>query len=90
MKAADGNGGVGFVRKETKWMTSSPVLAQALSHHCANLRGGPEHRHVHLIGGRRASLAAEYPPKLVATVLRGLKEQLRVDGRELHSFEAGP
>ena len=55
--------GVGFVRKETKWMTSSAELANALSGKCSNFTGGPWHRHVHLVGGNRAEAAATYPPE---------------------------
>ena len=40
----------GLVRKETTWMTNSPVLAQLLEGTCSNLRGGEWHRHVQLIG----------------------------------------
>ena len=82
--------GVGFVRKETKWMTSSAELAKALSGECSNYLGGHWHRHVHLMGGKRVEAAATYPPKLVKGILKALKMQMQKDGYELHSFGAGP
>ena len=81
--------GVGFVRKETKWMTSSAELAKVLAGVCSNFTGGPWHRHVRLIGGNKARFAAICPPKLVSAVLKAFKEQLRKDGYDLHSFAAG-
>ena len=82
--------GAGFVRKETKWMTSSAELANVLGAVCSNATGGPWHRHVRLMGGNRAELAATYPPKLVKEVLQAIKVQMQKDGYELHSFAAGP
>ena len=38
-----------------------------------------EHRHVHLIGGRTAAAAAEYPVALVVAVLKALKRQMIKD-----------
>ena len=52
------DGREGFVRKETCWMTSSAEIADVLR---GDGRWKHEHRHVHLIGGRRAAAAAEYP-----------------------------
>jgi hypothetical protein len=77
----------GFVRKETGWLTNSPVLAKILE-------GGVDqctHRHVHLIGGLAAA-AAVYPPKLVSAVLQGIKEQMILDGHlsHLETFASGP
>ncbi len=50
------------------------------------------HRHVHLIGDRRAVAAAEYPVKLVLAILRAFRRQLKADARweAMHSFDAGP
>ena len=81
----------GLVRKETTWMTNSPVLAQLLEGTCSNLRGGEWHRHVQLIGGLAAG-AARYPPALVEAVLRGIKEQMMSDGHlsPLEAKVAGP
>jgi len=78
MKAEDANG-VGYVRKETEWLTNCPELAKVLEGVCSNNEGRTWHRHVHLVGGRAAA-AAEYPPKLVAAVLKALRKQLIADG----------
>lgn len=91
MTAIDSNGQQGYVRKETGWMTNSPVLARVLEGTCSNNLGGEWHRHIYCMGGI-AKAAQVYPPKLVRAVLQGLKEQLKLDGH-LSSFEetsAGP
>ena len=82
--------GTGFVRKETKWMTSSPELAKVLQGTCSNYKGRDWHRHIHLEGGSRTAPSAQYPPGLVCAVLRSFRTQLLEDGQELHSFAAGP
>lgn len=69
-----------YVRKETGWMTNSPVLAEILRGTCSNSDGKAWHRHVSLIGGGRAHAARVYPPALVKAVLKGIKEQMRQDG----------
>ena len=93
MEATDPRGlqGTGYVRKETGWMTNSPVLAEILEGVCTNETGGPWHRHVHLIGGI-ARGAAVYPPKLVSAVLKGLKRQMTENGHlsTLESHSSGP
>ena len=91
MKANDVAGNEGYVRKETGWMTNSPVLAEILQGECSNKQGGLWHRHVRLIGGI-ARGAAVYPPKLVNAVLKGLKEQMVEDGSlsAVDAYAAGP
>ena len=71
-----------YVRKPTKWLTNSRRLAEILEGKCKNTEGD-WHRHVRVMGGNRSQLAAIYPPKLVAAVLRGLKEQIKDDGMAL-------
>ena len=59
---------------------------------CTNLSGGaPWHRHFHLIGGG-IDFSARYPPRLVAGVLKAVRDQLRQDGHlsALESSIAGP
>ena len=69
----------GYVFKRTRWVTNSRVLASILDGRCSNQTGvEPEHRHLTLIGGC-AAMAAVYPPKLVAAVLKGLREQMKQD-----------
>ena len=81
------HGQQGYVRKETKWATSSPRLAALLSGQCSG-----DHRHAHLIGKRRAAAAAVYPPKLVEKVLRDFKRLMVDDGKADHVslYAAGP
>ena len=87
MKAADGQG-EGSVKKETTWLTNSPILAQTLQGCCSNKEGKVWHRHVHLVDGR-ARAAQKYPPKLVHAILKAIRRQLECDG-ELHSLSHGP
>ena len=68
---SEDNQGVGYVRKETSWLTNSEVLAGVLAGECDG-----SHRHVHLVNGRARS-AQIYPPKLVAAILRGIKKELK-------------
>ena len=70
--------GVGYVRKETQFVTNSKILATLLEGHC---EGG--HRRVHLINGR-AGFAQVYPPKLVKAILKAVKQELR-NRNELNS-----
>ena len=79
MRQEDGEG-MGFIRKETGWLTSSKHIASVLQRECPN-QGSDEkkwHRHIHLIGGR-AHHARVYPPKLCRAVLRGLRRQVEED-----------
>ena len=88
MESEDENG-MGLVKKETGWLTSSPELAMTLKGVCSNTDGSrPWHRHVPLIGGGRARKAAVYPPKMVAAVLRAIRRQMHCDGM-ICSMEAG-
>lgn len=63
---AEDQQGVGFIKKQTCWLTNSPEMAECISGKC---KGG--HRHVHLINGR-ARAAQTYPPKLVS-ILKGIR-----------------
>ena len=72
--------GEGPVKKETYWVTNSRFIAAELDRECTNKTGdAPWHRHVHL-ENHRAHAARIYPPKLVAAIVRGLREQLRSTG----------
>lgn len=56
--------GKSFVKKQTKWLTNSPVLAEILEGVCSNeIPGKGWRRHVHLVNGR-AKMARIYPPEL--------------------------
>ena len=76
------------MKKQTRWLTNSPVLAEALTGCCSNSLGKTCHRHVHLIDGR-AKGAQVYPPKLVRGILKAIRKQLEMDG-EICSLDAGP
>ena len=56
-------------------MTNSWAIAERLKRTCT---GG--HRHIILVGGR-AKKAQQYPDELCKEILRGLEEQMRIDGR---------
>ena len=43
--------GEGLVKKMCKFVTDSRRLAEALDQRCRNLSGGPQHKHLVLIGG---------------------------------------
>eukprot|EP00973_Karenia_brevis_P017154 2355852-Karenia_brevis.AAC.1 len=77
MRSVDAQG-EGLVKKETRWMTNSPELAEVLEGTCSNKEGLTWPRHVQLINGR-AKEAKQYPPKLVEAILRGLRRQLEKD-----------
>ena len=79
--------GAGFVRKETRWLTTSWYIAEALKGSCP---GG--HRHIRCWGGDRSVQAQVYPPKLCAAILEGLRRQL-LASREvsaIQTFASGP
>ena len=48
--------GTSLVKKPTKFMTSAPLIAEALGRKCTNITQPPhlQHRHVHLMNGRAA------------------------------------
>ena len=72
-------------------MTNSLEIAVILRGSCPNTLGGDWHRHIHLIGGsKRTALVAQYPPRMVAAILRAFKKQLVVDGEDISSFSVGP
>lgn len=77
-----------LVKKQTRWLTNSPVLAAALAGCCSNKQGKTWHRRIHLIDGRTKA-AQTCPPKLVLGILRAIRRQLELDG-EICSLESGP
>ena len=90
MTGRDNQGQEGFVRKNTRWLTSSQEIAEVLRGSCSNERGGEQHRRMQLIGGGHAAAADQYPVALVTAVIRGLQRQLHEDAGSLHEFHAGP
>ena len=85
LTAEDGQG-IGYVRKETQWVTDSREVAEAIAGKCDG-----RHRHVQLINGR-ARQAQIYPPKLVSAILKGIKKELHNIGEldMLSELVAGP
>jgi hypothetical protein len=83
---SEDNEGIGYVRKQTMWLTNSKELAKTLEKKCSGM-----HRHVQLINGR-AKHAQVYPPKLVSAILRGIRQELRNAGElsALSELVAGP
>ena len=74
MTSKDKYGRIGPVYKPTKWMSNSPAILSRLSRRCTK----GQHQHVQLIGGRAAA-AAIYPPNLCLQILRGVRDQARID-----------
>ena len=68
-------GNVGPACKATGFMTNDEYIAEAVNRHCF---GG--HNHIHLLSGR-AKFCEEYPPRLVAAILRALQQTMRAVGR---------
>ena len=76
--------GEGLVKKETCWVTNSEFIAYELDVECTNASATAVwHRHVHLVN-QRANAARIYPPKLVAAILRGAREQMRATGEMMN------
>eukprot|EP00971_Amphidinium_carterae_P216487 4297309-Amphidinium_carterae.1 len=80
----------GLVLRQTGWLTNSEHIAAAMSRGYSSKESPREqwHRHVHITGDR-AKGAQSYPPVLIASILRGLRDQLRENG-ELSSLAIGP
>jgi hypothetical protein len=81
-QTVDFNGEMGLVLKPTGWMSNSECILKEVSRRCENenLPRNEWHTHVHLVGSSRTRPAQDYPPALVAAILKGLTAQLRVDG----------
>ena len=80
MKLKNAQGELLHVRKETLWMTNSLQIALELQGTCENVLKGKEvHRHVQLVGERRAKAAQIYPKELVEAIVRGLKKELEMN-----------
>ena len=89
MKSKDASG-IGYARKPTRWGTNCEVLARILEKECPNKEGKTWHRHVMVLNGR-AKAAQVYPPALVAAILKGIREHMKVDGeiKDLGNLNVG-
>jgi len=67
--------GEALIRKPTGFMTNAEMIATRLARRCD---GG--HRHIHLVNGR-AKKAEVYPEDLCKEIIRGLRDQMEIDGR---------
>ena len=87
LKARGSNEKVEFMRKQTRWITSSKEIAEVLR---GDGRWKRDRRHVHMTG--KSETACEYPASLVVAMLSAIKRQMISDGAirvgELHF--AGP
>jgi hypothetical protein len=63
------------VKKPTGFMSNSPKICERLRKLCPG-----KHRHISLTGGR-AKIAEIYPDALCSEILKGVIEQMRIDGR---------
>ena len=76
-----------FVRKQTRWLTSSKEIAEVLR---GDGRWKRDRRHIHMTGKPEA--VSEYPASLVVAMLSAIKRQMISDGAirigEMHF--AGP
>ena len=68
-------GSVGQACKATRFMTNDGYIAEAVNRHCF---GG--HDHIQLVSGRAKS-CEKYLPRLVAAILRALRQSMRAAGR---------
>ena len=75
MTSVDSVGNVGLACKATGFMTNDEYIAEAVDRHCF---GG--HDHIQLLSGRAKS-CGKYPPRLVAAILRALRQSMRAAGR---------
>ena len=75
MTSVDRARNVGLACKATGFMTNDEYTAEAVNRHCF---GGPDH--IQLLRGRAKS-CEKYPPRLVAAILRALRQSTRAAGR---------
>ena len=75
MTSVDSAENVGPACKDTGFMTNDEHIAEAVNRHCF---GG--HDHIQLLSGRAKS-CEKYPPRLVAAILRALRQSMRAAGR---------
>ena len=64
-----------FMRKQTRWLTSSKEIAEVL---CGDGRLKRDRRHIHMTG--KSETVSEYPVSLVVAMLSAIKRQMISDG----------
>ena len=75
MTSVDSAENVGLACKATGFMTNDECIAEAVNRHCF---GG--HDHIRSLAGRAKS-CEKYHPRLVAAILRALRQSMRAAGR---------
>ena len=75
LTSVDDQGNVGPACKDTVFMTNDEYIAEAVNRRCF---GG--HDHIQLMSSRGES-CEKYPPRLVAAILRALRQSMRAAGR---------
>ena len=75
MTSVDSARNVGRACKATGFMTNDEYIAEAVNRHCF---GG--HDHIQLLSGRWKA-CEEYPSRLVAVILRAVRQSMRAAGR---------
>ena len=74
MTSVDSEENVGPACKATAFMTNDVHIAEAVNRHCCG------HDHIQLMSGRAKS-CEKYLPRLVAAILRALRQSIRAAGR---------
>ena len=64
-----------FMRKQTRWLTSSKEIAEVLR---GDGRWKRDRRHIHMTG--KSETVSEYPVSLVVAMLSAIKRQMISDG----------
>ncbi|CAK0909302.1 unnamed protein product, partial [Prorocentrum cordatum] len=78
VKQPDGSMKDAIVQGRTGWLTYSLCIAKELAHFQSRNRHGGYREHYHLLDGE-AKHKANYPPALVAAILRGFEAQVELD-----------
>ena len=69
------------IKKPTKWLTNCPEVLKTLDRRCGGRGGACSKGGMHQVcAGSRARRAAIYPFALCRAILKGFRNQLRVDG----------
>ena len=76
--------GTGLVKKTTSLMTNSSVMGEFLSRRCVG-----DHRHVHLKGGRRATMAATYTAEFCEAIVEAFKLHVKAERRKKKNLPTG-
>ena len=76
--------GSGLVRKTTCLLTNSSIMGEFLSRRCCG-----DHRHVHLKGGRKATLAATYTAEFCEAIVEAFKMHMKSEQKKKQKSSQG-